>query len=83
MGKACIFAQAMKPVEFYQFMLPPSPWSKKPYLSRWTMTIEYAAEHYPKATPVLSTKEVRMCPEDNAEAMSIQLSGRMGHRPGD
>lgn len=43
----------------YNFMMPPSIWSKKPYKSRHKMTIAYAAEHHPGATPILSTREVR------------------------
>lgn len=43
----------------YYFMMPPSAWSKKPYQSRHRMTIAYAAEHHPLATPILSTREVR------------------------
>ncbi|BEP42282.1 hypothetical protein [Variovorax sp. V15] len=45
--------------EFFFFMMPPSIWSKKPSPSRFKMTIEYAAERYPDATPILSSREVR------------------------
>ena len=44
----------------YNFMMPPSIWSKKPSPSRHKMTIAYAAEHHPGATPILSTREDRM-----------------------
>lgn len=49
----------MEGKEYFAFMMPPSIWSKKPSPSRFKMTIEYAAEHYPGATPILSTREVR------------------------
>lgn len=49
----------MEDEEYFNFMLPPSMWSKKPYQSRFKMTIAYAAERYPLATPILSTREVR------------------------
>lgn len=42
----------------YNFMMPPSIWSKKPSKSRYKMTIAYAAKHHPEATPILSTREV-------------------------
>lgn len=45
-------------IEHYTFILPPSPWSKKPYRSRWKMSIEYAAAKYPGATPIPETREV-------------------------
>lgn len=49
----------MENEEYFNFMLPPSMWSKKPYQSRFRMTLAYAAEHHPLATPILSTREVR------------------------
>ncbi len=61
----------MKEVEFFNFMLPPSAWSKKPYPSRFKMDLEYAAKNYPGATPILGTREVRQCPETKEE-MTLQ-----------
>lgn len=64
----------MKAVEFYTFMLPPSPWSKKPYPSRWKMTIEQAAARHPGATPILASKEVHMCPETPEDFEAKQMT---------
>ncbi|AVQ81629.1 hypothetical protein [Variovorax sp. PMC12] len=57
----------MKDVEFFNFMMPPSIWNKKPSPSRFKMDIEYAAKTYPGATPILSTREIREIPETEAD----------------
>jgi hypothetical protein len=66
----------MRKVEFFNFMLPPSAWSKKPYPSRFKMTIEDAAKRHPGAPPILSTRQVRNIPETPAE-----LSAGTGSTP--
>lgn len=70
----------MKQVEFYNWVLPPDAWNKKPHLSRWKMSREEAEKRYPGATPDERTREVRDCPEDNGEALRTQLNGRAGYR---
>lgn len=50
-------------VEFYNWLLPPDAWNKKPRLSRWKMSRQEAEKRYPGAEPDLSTREVRDCPE--------------------
>ena len=49
----------MKEVEVFDFMMPPSIWRKKPHRSSFKMTLEDAAERYPEATPIMSSREVR------------------------
>jgi hypothetical protein len=49
----------MKEVEYFNFMLPPNNWRKKPGPSTFKMTIEDAARRYPGAQPILSSREVR------------------------
>ena len=34
----------MKEVEYFNWMMPPDVWSKKPRPSRWKMTVEEAAK---------------------------------------
>ena len=70
----------MKEVEFFRWWLPPNAWHKQRHLSGWTMDRAYAEKTYPGAEPELSTREVRMCPEDNAEALRTQLNGSAGHK---
>jgi hypothetical protein len=67
-----------KEVEYFEFMMPPSIWRKKPHPSGWKMTREDAARRYPGAEPILSTREVRRLPETDAEMMAntIQHQGR-------
>lgn len=55
-------------VEFFRWMLPPSPWSKRPYASTWDMTREEAEKNHPGATPILSTRTVRALPTRNDPA---------------
>lgn len=47
------------PTEHFNFMLPPNAWKKRPYKSTFQMTIEEAAQRYPGAEPILSTRTVR------------------------
>ena len=49
----------MKEVEVFDFMMPPSIWRKKPHRSSFKMTLEDAAERYPEATPIMSSREIR------------------------
>ena len=49
----------MPQTEHYHFILPPSAWKKKPHRSTFQMTIKEAAERYPGAQPILSTRTVR------------------------
>ncbi len=58
----------MEEVEYFRWMLPPSPWSKKPYASTWEMTREQAEQRHPGATPILSTRVVRTPPERGSPA---------------
>lgn len=60
----------MKQVEFYTWMLPPDAWRKKPSPSSYKMSRETAESRYPGATPILSTLEVRDCPETREEMKS-------------
>ncbi len=53
----------MKKVDFYTWMLPPDPWRRKPSPSTYKMDRETAEKRYPGATPILTTLEVRNCPE--------------------
>ncbi|RYG56722.1 MAG: hypothetical protein EON56_03665 [Alphaproteobacteria bacterium] len=48
-----------EPTEHFNFMLPPNAWNKRPYRSTFQMTIKEAAERYPGAEPILSSKTVR------------------------
>ncbi len=57
----------MKQVEFFKWMLPPDIWRKKPSPSRHYMSREEAAERYPTATPIESTREVRNLCETEEE----------------
>lgn len=59
----------MKEVEYFNWMLPPDAWKKKPHPSTWKMTREDAAARG-LTEPVLSSREVRMkgeTPEEEAE----------------
>ena len=49
----------MPDTEYYFFTLPPDAWRKKPGPSTFKMTREEAAERYPGAEPILSSREVR------------------------
>jgi hypothetical protein len=60
----------MKEVEYFAFMLPPDIWRKKGGPSTWKMTIEDAAERYPGAQPIMSTREVRFSGESQITADS-------------
>lgn len=53
----------MKQVEFYRWWLPPDRMNAKPRLSTWKMSREDAEAGYPGATPDLTSREVRNCPE--------------------
>jgi hypothetical protein len=57
----------MKLTEFFYWWLPPDAWSKKPRLSKWKMTRDEAEKRHPGATPDLSSREVRECPETPQE----------------
>lgn len=50
----------MEEVEYFNFLVPPTIWCKRPHPSSHKMTIEEAAERYPGAPPILSSREVRM-----------------------
>ena len=47
------------------------------------MTIEDAAKRYPGATPILSRKEIRMCPETAAEVQAGQMTAKPKPLPKD
>lgn len=64
----------MKEVEFFNFMLPPDAWRKKPSPSRWKMTLEDAARKHPGATPILSSREVRELPETPEEEQQAKMT---------
>lgn len=49
----------MEEAEYFTFMLPPDVWRKKGGPSSCKMTREQAAERYPGAEPILSSREVR------------------------
>lgn len=67
---------------YYNFMMPPSIWNKKPCPSRFKMKIAYAAECYPGATPILETREVRS-PVGTATADSPYQRGSRVLKPED
>lgn len=50
----------MKEVEYFNFLVPPTIWCKRPHPSSYKMTIEEAAERYPGSPPIPSSREVRM-----------------------
>lgn len=54
-----MYSITMPETEHFTFMLPPNAWSKKPYQSTFKMTREEAAQRYPGAEPILSSREVR------------------------
>lgn len=65
----------MPTTEHYFFMLPPSAWRKKPHKSTFQMTMAKAAERYPGAVPILSTKTVRNGTTDVVAAQDV-MHGR-------
>ena len=69
----------MKSVEYYLWMLPPDPWRRKPSPSTYKMDRETAEKRYPGATPILSSREVRNCPETPEEALANQMVGYGKH----
>ena len=71
----------MKEVEFFQWWIPPNPWSKKPYLSSYKMDRKVAEERYPGATPYLVTREVRNIPETPEERKTLEGSPWKGLHP--
>lgn len=66
----------MPETEHYTFMLPPSAWRKKPHPSSFKMTLAQAAEKYPGAEPILSTREVRSGTTDAVISAADILHGR-------
>lgn len=56
----------MKPQELYRYWVT-DPGKKKLRLTRYALTPEEAEKRYPGAKPDLSSKEVRMVPETEAE----------------
>ena len=68
----------MKQVEFFNWLLPPDAWNKKPRLSSWKMSAEEAQARYPGATPDLTSREVRNClePAENAPFRAGQPYGQ-------
>lgn len=52
----------MRPTPFYFFEYLP-PGAKKPKRTTYRMTVEDAAERFPGATPITSTREIRNLPE--------------------
>jgi len=72
----------VKTVEVFSWWRPADIWNRKPHLSKFKLTREDAAKMWPGAEPDLSTREVRYVPEDNAEALRNQISGKAGHPPG-
>ena len=59
----------MKEVEYFNWMLPPDVWRKKPHPSRWKMTREEAAKQG-LTEPILSSREIRLqgeTPEEEAD----------------
>ncbi len=66
----------MKQVEYFSFTLPPNIWSKKPYPSRFKMSVEEAAKRYPGALPILGSREVRHVPTTPQElALHSKIQG--------
>lgn len=64
----------MRKVEFFNFLLPPDAWRKKPSPSRWKMTMQDAAKKHPGATPILSSREVREVPETPEEEQMVKMT---------
>lgn len=61
----------MKEVEYFNWMLPPDVWNKKPHKTRWKMTIEEATARG-LTERVESSREVRMkgeTPEEEEERL--------------
>ena len=65
----------MRPVEFFNWMLPPDPerLNGKPRRSRWKMSREYAEQHFPGATCIESTRQVILCPETAEERYALSF----------
>jgi hypothetical protein len=62
----------MKQVDMYRWRVPQKP-PKKPYLTRYYMTLEEGRASYPEGEPALEWKEVRMVcetPEETALEMA-------------
>lgn len=77
-----VHSSSMKEVEFFRWMLPPDAWRKKPGPSSYKMSREEAQKRHPGAEPILSTRELRSCPETLAESfMDEAKGGKAGHPP--
>lgn len=71
----------MHPVEFFKFWIT-APGDTRPRLSRWKMTREEAVARDPMAKPEEWTREVRICPDDDSEAMqNLHSTGQAGNLP--
>lgn len=77
----------MREVEYFTFMLPPDIWRKKGGPSSYKMSIEEAAQRYPGAQPILSSREVKRLPATEDEIRHAMLVpypqyGKSGLPPG-
>lgn len=61
----------MKEVEYFNWIMPPDVWRKKPYPSRWKMTIEEATARG-LTERAESTREVRLKGETPEEEADLQ-----------
>lgn len=66
----------MKQVEFFNWVLPPDNWNKRPHLSRWKMSRAEAERRYPGATPDERTREVRDLPDNPGPCRAGQPYGQ-------
>lgn len=75
------YAEAMKHVEVFTWLMPPPAWKpkSKPYRSRWKMTVEEAAQHG-AIEPCVGTMEIRNLPETQEE-ISANLTSAWQKRP--
>jgi len=71
----------MKDVEFYAFRVPSEIKGRRPYLTRWKMTIKEGKARFPDGVPELNTLEVRRLPSTPEEAYEHGRSISPSHKP--
>ncbi len=59
----------MKQVEYFFWRVPQEP-PKRPYITRWRMSIEDGRKRFPTGEPVLASREVRDIAETYDEIMA-------------
>jgi hypothetical protein len=65
-----MYSLRMKQVDMYRWRIPQKP-PKKPYLTRYYMTLEVGRERYPEGEPALECKEVREVYDEGEAPLGI------------